>query len=82
MKDSVIYQEIFEEGMEKGIEKGRIGAARELLLELGAEKLGTPDAAVQSRLQMISDRNTLKALTIRALRGSITTWAELLASEA
>jgi predicted transposase YdaD len=76
MKDSIVYQEILEEGMEKG----EIRGVRALFLRQGAKKLGIPDALVHSRLDEINDIRTLEGLTARALDGSVTTWAELLAS--
>jgi hypothetical protein len=80
MKDSVVYQEILEEGEEKGFEKGRVAEVRALLFRLGAVKLGIADAFVQSQLGQINDLSKLEALTVRTIDGSVTSWAELLAS--
>jgi hypothetical protein len=77
MRESVTYQIILEEGIEKGRAEGRADEARELLLELGTEKLGAPDVVTARALTEIEDRATLERL-IRGLFAA-TSWAELLA---
>jgi predicted transposase YdaD len=83
VRESSLWQIAVDEGVEKGREEGReegrIEEARRLVLELGAERLGSPDQAVLNAISRIDDHDTLK----RLLRDSFTavSWQELLAFE-
>jgi predicted transposase YdaD len=74
MRESVTYQIILEEGELQG----RIREARDLLIQLGAERLGPPDATTIATLDAIEDRAVLEGL----IRGLFTanTWQALLAA--
>jgi len=73
VRESSLWQIAVDEGREEG----RLEAARQLVLEFGAERLGPPDEAVRRTLDAISDHDELK----RLLRNSFTatSWQELLA---
>ena len=77
MKESVTYQAILEEGKAEGIAQGKVECARDLLLDLGGERFGPPDAATRTALGSISDLEDLKRL-IKGVSGA-NDWAELLA---
>ena len=68
MRDSSAYQAILEEG--------RVEGARQLLLDLGTERLGPPDTVTEATLRSITDFDHLKRLTKRSL--SVNTSEELL----
>jgi predicted transposase YdaD len=74
MRESVTYQIILEEGREEG----RVQEARDLLLELGSEKLGSPDEAVVAAIQSSDDLPTLHRMGRAVLRAN--SWQELLAA--
>jgi len=76
MKDSVVYQEIFEEGFKIG----QIRGARSFVTRVGAKTLGAPDALAQAQLEEINDLVRLEALADAVVDCSFATWAELLAS--
>ena len=75
MRDSLTYQAILEEGRAEG----RVDEARELLLELGTGRFGSPDARTHATLSAIGDRTRLHVLAARLLTAS--TWSELLADQ-
>jgi hypothetical protein len=72
MKESVTYLAIVEEG----IEKGRLEEARQMLLELGGQRLGEPRDEVQATVRRIGDLDRLRRLNRRLLH--VATWEELL----
>jgi predicted transposase YdaD len=74
MKESVTYQAILEEGEAKGM----IAGARQLLIELGSDRFGPPDARTAATLDRIRDLQRLKELGVRLLRAR--NWQELLGS--
>jgi predicted transposase YdaD len=82
MKDSVTYQAIVEEGKAagraEGIAKGKIEGAREILLDLGRERFGPPDAATRAALEALTDLDRLRALSKRLFQAD--TWQELVAA--
>ncbi len=78
MKESVTYQAIVEEGVEKGIEKGRLEEARQMLLDLGTERLGEPSEDVERAIGRLTDLERLRQLGRRLLH--VATWQELLAA--
>jgi predicted transposase YdaD len=93
MKESVTYQAIIAEGRARGIAEGMaegrtqgmaqgetLGRTRgmiELLVELGTEHLGPPDAPTRVALEAIADPNRLKELGKRIRQ--VSSWEELLA---
>jgi hypothetical protein len=72
MRESVTYQVI--------VEEGRAQDARDLLMSLGTDKLGAPDADTVAELGAIQDRAVLERLVRAVLRA--TTWTDLLAASA
>lgn len=74
MKDSVTYQAIVEEG----VEKGRLEEARQMLLDLGAERLGAPSEEVNAAIRRIADLERLRQLARKLLR--VATWEDLVAA--
>ena len=76
MEESVTYQAIIEKGMAKGKAEGQVEEARRILLTLGTDALGAPDAATQAALAGLSDREQLEALIRRVAK--VKTWPELL----
>jgi hypothetical protein len=56
---------------------GRAEEARNVLLRLGAKRLGAPDAAVAARVAAVADVAELERLLDRLLE--VETWQELLA---
>ena len=73
MRDSLTYQAILEEGRVEG----RVEEARELLLELGGDRFGPPDASTLATLMAIGNRAQLHALVARVFM--VSSWSELLA---
>ena len=74
MKESVTYQAIVEEG----VEKGRLEEARQMLLDLGTERLGEPSEDVERAIGRIADLERLRRLGRRLMH--VATWQELLAA--
>jgi len=89
MRDSSTYQAIVEEGLrlgeergrkegrEEGLQAGRLQEARELLLLVGAPRLGQAPTAVREAVARIDALDRLHALAGRIV--SVESWAELLA---
>jgi hypothetical protein len=73
MRDSSTYQAILDEGRVEG----RVEGERRLLLLLGTPRFGEPDAATRTRIESITDSETLERLAARLL--STSSWDELLA---
>ena len=73
MRESITYQIILEEGRDEG----RLTEARRNVLEMGAEKFGSPDSATAARVDRIADLDTLHQLMLRIFH--VTSWHELLA---
>ena len=78
MKESVTYQAIVQEGVEIGRQEGKLEEARELLLDLGGERFGTPDPAMKEIISQIADLDRLHRLGRRLAH--VSTWQELLAT--
>lgn len=80
-RDSVAYQILVEEGREEGRaagrEEGRVAEARRLVLTLGAERLGPPDAAASQTVESIVDLDRLERMIRRSFTSA--SWQELLA---
>lgn len=72
MEESVTYQAI----IEKGEAKGRSEEAQRILLLLGTDAFGAPDAATQAALAAITDRERLESLIQRVRQ--VNSWPELL----
>jgi hypothetical protein len=70
MKDLVPLCEIYEEG--------RLIAARRVILLMGREKFGPPDAATRKTIQSLTNRKRLERMALRLLR--VNSWQELLAT--
>ena len=64
------------EGRAEGRAEGQVGEARRVLLALGTERLGTPDATTLSTLDDLIDVEALERLLRRVLTAS--SWQELL----
>ena len=75
MRDSLTYQAILEEGRAEGRAEGE----QRLLLRLGTARFGQPDARTRSRVEGITDIETLDRLGERLL--TVSSWGELLADE-
>jgi hypothetical protein len=80
MDDSVTYQEIVSKGLARGLAKGRaegrLEAAREMLLKLGAKRLGRPDKKTTKQIGAIDQFDQLEQLTERLFDAK--SWKELL----
>jgi predicted transposase YdaD len=74
MKESTTYQAILDEG--RG--EGRVEEARRLLLLLGSERFGPPDARVQAALDAMDAVEPLERLSQHLLK--VESWEELLAA--
>ncbi|MFN8525788.1 MAG: hypothetical protein U0821_22030 [Chloroflexota bacterium] len=72
MRDSSVYQAIAEE--ERVV--GRMIEARQMLLDLGSQRFGNPDAAVSARVEQIRDLSSLQRRLHRVLQA--TSWDDLL----
>jgi predicted transposase YdaD len=70
MKESTTYKAILDEG--------RAEEARKVLLLLGNEKLGPPDASTREALEAITDLDRLERMLRRLLK--VSGWGELLGS--
>jgi predicted transposase YdaD len=73
MEESVTYQAI----LRKGEAKGEAKEARRILLLLGREMFGEPQADVQAALDALSDVRRLEELAVRLRH--VSGWQELLA---
>ncbi len=78
IKESVTYQAIVGEGVEKGRLEGGLEAARQMLLDLGAERLGEPTDDIKRAIGLIADLDRLRRLGRRLLH--VSNWHELLAA--
>jgi predicted transposase YdaD len=80
MKESTTYQAILQEGRAVGLAEGRaegqVQEARAILVALGSELFGSPDAATQAALEAITEEPRLRAL-IFGLR-TAKSWENLL----
>jgi predicted transposase YdaD len=74
MRESSTYQAILEEGREEGEVRG----ARRVVLALGTNKFGAPDAATVATLERLNDPDVLERLAISVHLTS--PWQELLAT--
>jgi hypothetical protein len=70
MRESSTYQQVLVEG--------RVAEAKELLLELGTQRFGSPDPRTSALLTALDDHARLRALAHRLYQ--IASWSELLAS--
>ena len=61
------------------LQEGRIDHAHQIVLELGASKLGPPNETVRANLASITDLDRLNRLTLAMLKA--TTWEEILRIE-
>lgn len=78
MKESATYQAILDEGRSEGREEGRVEEARRMLLLLGGERFGPPDARVRAALDAMDSVEQLERLSQRLLK--VESWDELLAA--
>jgi predicted transposase YdaD len=84
MEESVTYQAIVRKGLEKGraegkvegLAEGRAEEARQMVLLLGEQRYGPPDARSRRALDAITDRERLRQLALRLQTAG--SWAELL----
>jgi len=84
MEESITYQEILKKGEAKGeargeargVAKGRLEEARELLVLMGKERLGAPDAASRRKLRAIDNLDRLHELAL--VIGKARSWKDLL----
>jgi len=72
MRESSTYQAILDEGRIEG----EIRHARQMVLELGADRFGPADSATAARIQRIGDQPILNRLIHGVLR--VSSWQELL----
>ena len=75
MKESVTYQAIVEEG----VEKGRLEEARQMLLDVGTERLGEASEEIAQAIGHIADLERLRRLRRRLLH--VATWEEILSAK-
>ena len=71
MRDSSTYMAIVEEGIAQG--------ERRLLLLFGESRFGPPDEDTRSKLEAITDADTLERLARRLM--TVSSWSELLADQ-
>ena len=88
MRESSTYQMILDEGRGEGRVEGRaegeavgrIGEARRIVLRLGSQRLGAPDAATVATIEAIDELDALENLIARLL--TTRSWRELLGDTA
>ena len=73
MRESITYQMILAEGRDEG----RLAEARRNLLDIGAEKFGTPAMSVVTRIEQIDELDVLHQLMRQVFH--VSSWQELLA---
>jgi hypothetical protein len=78
MKESSTYQAILEEGRTEGRTEGQIEEARRVLLLLGDQRFGSPEARVRATIEGTTDLPRLEGWTARLLKAE--SWDELLAA--
>jgi predicted transposase YdaD len=76
MKESTTYQAILREGKAEGKAEGRLEEAKRMLLRLGRERFGQPNAAIKSKIEAIADVIRLEHLSIRIFKAN--SWEELI----
>jgi hypothetical protein len=76
MEESVTYQAIIRKGMEKGIVEGKLQEGKRLLLLLGQNRFGAPDAEVRAAVEALTDLERVEWLSQRLL--DVSGWHELL----
>lgn len=77
MRESSTYQAILAEGEARGEARGRADEARRIVLRLGRQKFGPPDARINAALRRIADLERLERLADGVLGAS--SWDELIA---
>ena len=81
MKESSFYQMILEEGEVKGeargVAKGKVAEARRILLILGRDRWGEPDAVWVEMIESLDDLERVESLIKQLHR--VSSWADLLA---
>ena len=78
LRESSTYRVLRAEALEEGIEKGHTGGLREIILILGTDRFGVPDAKVKRKLSRITDVDYLNTLTRLILK--VNSWDEWLAA--
>jgi predicted transposase YdaD len=79
MKESSTYQAILREGLALGQAQGAVTEARKLLRVVGDRLLGSPDARIAARIELIEDLAGLEALCDRLPTAE--SWQDLLGQE-
>jgi Putative transposase, YhgA-like len=74
--EQTIAQSLVEQGIEVGLERGRTEALQGVIVEIGAARLGNPNAAIQAAVQAITDIGRLRKLVRRIQE--VSSWDELL----
>jgi predicted transposase YdaD len=80
MKESSTYQAILEEGRVEGELRGAVAEAKKVLLFLGQDAFGPPDARSAARIERLKDLAQLEEL-LRRVR-TAASWQELLGQSA
>lgn len=80
VKDSIIYQDIFEEGEAAGLGKGRVEGCMKILLRLGAKRWGKPNPGEKVALEAIADLDRLDRMFDCMIEspGDVASWDDLL----
>jgi len=78
MRESTTYQAILREGRNEGLIEGRLTGERQILIRLGTERFGEPDASTVAAIEAIRDVNRLESLGERILEPELQNWDELL----
>jgi hypothetical protein len=79
MKESVTYQAIIREGKAEGLAEGVIREAQRILLLMGTNAFGAPDAPTEAALAAIVDRERLEMLIQQVAKAK--SWQDLLAKQ-
>ena len=82
MTNSTTYQKILREGRREGrregLQEGRVLEARQVLLRLGAKRIGEPGAATVAVIEAIGDIDRLESLGLRLVDVDVHDWDDLL----
>jgi hypothetical protein len=80
MKESTTYQAILREGLEEGRQEGRqegtLAEAKRMLLLLGENRFGPPDARTRAVLDSIEDVGQLEEMSVRVQ--NVESWQDVL----
>ena len=79
MRESVTYQAMLREGKAEGKAEGKLEEARTIVLRQGRIRFGHPKVAIKSKIEAITDLDSLEHLVDRVLVAK--SWDDLIGTK-